>query len=227
MSYDLKARLLEVMKLHSGDYDALSDGILACVVDFGADAVTALFPEIDPDRTVFEHPVRPGELGLQERPMMVNLYGIYSDVYNHNIWGDGDLISETEIDTFYEASEDGLLYDYGRVAIDLNAKKSGFLLIVDIARDAKINMDDLAEFTKNTGMDAKCLAEPNLPAVHGGISMEASLVITAFIPGTDKLNMIDDLYFKLSEIGTKWDMDRDEIQVKKQKTSKHKEDPNP
>ena len=192
-------------KAKLGLHEECRDLLIDATIKYGADAVVAAMPEVDPQRLFMDYPLQPGELGLHGYPMIENAYRICSDVYGHQLNNADGLISDETLERFEQAWDDGLLYDYGHMAINNADNTIGFLVVVPISDTTVPRARELDSFNRNGNLKAECLAWPNTPALQGGYYSRQSLCITVFLPGTDRFNEARPVSRQLLDIECIWE----------------------
>lgn len=208
-------------KAQLGLHDECRNLLLDATIEYGADAVVAAMPEVDPKRLIMDYPLQPGELGLHGYPMIENSYKICSDVYGHHLDNADGLISNETLNRFEQAWEDGDLYDYGHMALNKADNTIGFLVVVPIENTTIPRARELDTFNKNGVLKAECLAWPNEPALQGGYYNQERLCITVFLPGTDRLHKASHVSSQLLDIECIWE------KLSKQKLNRSESDITP
>jgi hypothetical protein len=175
--------------------------------EYPVEVLKPIMAEVDPDRLVWDSPVRPGETGMHGHPLYGHFYQIVSDVYGHQInlpVGDWD---DSFIHAFQSAHETGVLYDEGNLAIDLTANKLVFLVAIRLSDNTVLSNEVLDELSDRYAVRVRPLAWPNFPRSSGGYD-SGFVCITAALEYPLQFNVAGDLASDIYEAERQHHIDR-------------------
>jgi hypothetical protein len=184
-----------------GDKTPVWGRLTYCVMNYGPKALTEMTLRVDPERKVFDAPVRPGEVGRGGFKMAEGRYTFCSNVYGHeitNFEGDEAFLSACE-----EAYDDGRIHDCGHVVVDRDEGRPGVLLVSRLEQDTVPDPADLAELSVKHGVVFECLSWPRIPAVSN-FKDDDYTAITCLLTDPGRFAEARDMVCDMREMEQRW-----------------------
>ena len=174
-------------------------GLPDCIDEFGVEATKRMMERVDPNRTVWDHPVHAGETGLHGLPMSENQYRFCSDIYGHDFFGyDAD---ETFLEACGRGYDDGSLHGCGHLVIDKRTGEPAFLITSRLDDGVVPQNDDLAELAQRHEVTVECLAWPDRP---GPYADSAHAAITARIISANRFKDVFEIASDMQDLVCRW-----------------------
>jgi len=174
-------------------FELISDG-------HTADELYAMMAELDPERLVFDHPIRADEKGINGLELWQNRYRNVSDTYGHNITPTAE-ISDEFVERCEQLWEDGVLYHHGGLSVDRRSGKGGYTVVVALDHRVKPVQADLDALKAKYGLTFECIA---MELKHNPKTFGATVVIAALITDVNKLPEVPEIAQSMDDLSEKW-----------------------
>lgn len=165
-----------------------------------ADDVTAAMAVMDPERRVFDHPIKFQEKGINGLELWQNRYRNVSDTYGHQITRTEE-ISEEFVQRCEKLWEDGVLYHHGGLSVDRQSGKGGYTVVVALDHRVKPVQADLDALKAKHDLDFECIS---MVLKHDPKAFGASVVMAALITDMARLSQVPSIFESMEDVCEKW-----------------------